>query len=356
MNFPPPSPKQRKLIFAIVVVVTLFAGLYPKEYDFRNHVEANAEGDALQFSQYGVAFTEPIFDSTLANSLNDDGFEISLTLGPESEKQEGFAFIAQIHSGDDETQLLIARWGDHLIVMNGADYKHKLKHPRVSATLTKDYRSDGVEVLVRSTQNGTEIFLNGERVAERRGMSLAIPSSPKPGRLVIGNSIDGTHSWAGEIQKVEIGNVRNVEPPLQYRMSDFLSSQVLGSGTIDTPLHIPVRSVVVERELLAWRFNHQFELSRSFVGDFLLNLLGFIPFGMALCGLLHLRRLSLLQRLVIVFISAALVSLLIEYVQTWFPSRSSSSFDLLLNVVGGTVGVFVWAFLFPPVKDTKKAD
>ena len=80
-------------------------------------------------------------DRTPAMAIEAAIVTISLTLGPEADKQEGFAFIAQIHSGDDRTQLVIGRWSEYLIVMNGDDYKHRLKHPRISARLSETHLS-----------------------------------------------------------------------------------------------------------------------------------------------------------------------------------------------------------------------
>ncbi|MFT4637756.1 MAG: glycopeptide antibiotics resistance protein [Verrucomicrobiales bacterium] len=141
-------------------------------------------------------------------------------------------------------------------------------------------------------------------------------------------------------------------------MSYLGRDQVSNLGEVSGALTIPSRRVVVEREFLAWRFNHQFEFNRSFVSDVVLNLFGFIPFGMALSGLLHgrrLPRLPRLQRVYVVVIAAAFVSLLIDYVQTWPPSRSSSSLDLLLNIAGGGLGVVAWTLFLRYDLQTKKA-
>jgi hypothetical protein len=277
-----------------------------------------------------------------------------LSLGPEAEKLEGFAFIAQIHSGDDASQLVLGRWTDHLIVMNGDDYKNRFKHPRISARLTPKHRTDGVNIRIRSSQTRTFIELDGEVISEREGNLFKIPSSPDPGRLVLGNSVYGSNSWAGEMTSFELGSVGSVNKLFRYRMSDLVRDRVSNLGAVSCALTIPSRRVVVDRQFLAWRFNHQFEFNRSFVSDFVVNLFGFIPFGVALSGMLHGRRMPLLQRVCVV-VAAALVSLLIEHLQTWLPSRSSSSLDLLLNIAGGGLGAVLWALFLRCDQQTKKA-
>lgn len=351
-----PTPKQRVLLLAIVLVVTLFAGLYPKDYDFRNHVERTSAGNGLTFEKYGVAFTEPIIDEVLAESLNEEGFQISLTLGPEADKQEGFAFIAQIHSGDDRTQLVIGRWSEYLIVMNGDDYKHRLKHPRISARLSETQRNKGVEILIQSGSRGSVIELKDLLVVRRSNVKLAIPSSPHAARIVLGNSVGGTHSWAGEMRRFEIRPAGATSDPIvAFDMDQIAGNKVPDSGAVGGVLNIPRKDVIVERDLLEWPINHQFELNRSFVSDFILNLFGFVPFGVALTGVLRWRGFPRVKCLITVSLAAVLVSLLIEYAQTWVPSRSSSLLDLVLNIVGGTVGVFVWDLFFRSADTTKKA-
>ena len=109
---------------------------------------------------------------------------------------------------------------------------------------------------------------------------------------------------------------------------------------------MPTGNVVVERRALEWPIDHQFELNESFVRDAVINLIGFVPFGIALTGVLRIRGMGGRRCMGLVLIAGFLVSLTIEYAQSWVPSRSSSSLDLMLNVLGAWVGAIVWLVVF----------
>jgi glycopeptide antibiotics resistance protein len=111
-------------------------------------------------------------------------------------------------------------------------------------------------------------------------------------------------------------------------------------------LEIPSRIQIFERNILAlpWK---EFRFKRSFFLDIIINLVGFIPFGFVLIALLI--RLGGIFEKHDVFITVALcfmVSLSIEILQSWIPSRSSHMLDLLLNTLGGLTGAIIYRFFY----------
>ena len=73
--------------------------------------------------------------------------------------------------------------------------------------------------------------------------------------------------------------------------------------------------------------------------DAVLNYFGFIPFGWVLAGLFVFRRhWSGIFIVLVVTAAGCVLSLGIEFVQTWMPPRSSSLLDFLLNTAGSSVG------------------
>lgn len=331
----------RRIAFVLVLVVTLVAGLRTRGHQFQNRVQAASSGLGLQFEAYGVAYTDEVLDPDVASELNEEGFEIFLSLGPQHRDRNGFAILAQIHSGEDATQLVVGRWSDHLIVMNGDDYKNRFPHPRITAALTEARKSEGVDVLVRSTSSGSEIHFGGQRVAGRAGMRLTIPSSPRSGRIVLGNAVTGQHPWSGEMRSFELrpAGPSGAVPLVRYRLGDVHADGGPGEGELASVLTVPCWDVVLDKRFLTLPFDHQFEFTRRFVGDVALNLIGFIPLG----GMLMLvrARIPRMRPLPSAIVIAAMLSLLIEALQAWIPSRSSSALDLALNTMGGALGAFV---------------
>jgi hypothetical protein len=353
--------RQRRIALALVLVVTLVAGLRTRDYHFENEVKPAASGLGLQFERYGVAYTDEVLGADVVRPLNADGFEIRLSLGPENLDQDGFAFVAQIYSGDDASQLVIGRWSDRLIVMNGDDYRHRLKQPRITAKLTGLQQRNGVDLSIRSTRSGSEIRFDGERVARRAGMRLTIPSSPRRGRIVLGNSVTGRRPWSGEMRSFELrpAGPSDAVPLLRYRLGGYDGGSVSGEGGLASVLTVPRRDVVIDKRFLERPFDHQFKLSRSFVLDFVLNLVGFIPLGLML--VFARARIPRMNPLASAIVIAALLSLLIELLQAWVPSRSSSALDLALNTMGGALGAFVAVRIgpsrsHPPSKSTARKE
>jgi hypothetical protein len=333
--------RQRQIAFLLVLVLTLAAGLRTRGYQFQNRVEPASSGLGLRFEMYGAAYTDEVLDSGVVSELNGDGFEIFLSLGPEHRRLDGFHIVAQIHSGNDATQLVIGRWSDYLIAMNGDDYRSRSEHPRITARLTEAQRLEGVDILVRSTPSGSEIRFDGERVAERAGTRLTIPSSPRSGRIVLGNSVAGSHPWAGEMRSFELrpAEPSDAVPLVRYRLGEVDAGGGPGEGALSSVLTIPRWDVVADKRFLALPFDHQFELTRRFVGDVALNLVGFIPVGVML--VLVGSRIPRSSPLASAIVIAAMLSLLIEVLQAWIPSRRSSALDLALNTMGGALGAFV---------------
>jgi VanZ family protein len=73
--------------------------------------------------------------------------------------------------------------------------------------------------------------------------------------------------------------------------------------------------------------------------DIVLNLLGFVPYGLALvCWMRHVRRWSCPRAVLAAALAGALVSLVIELIQVHLPTRDSSLDDLLCNAAGTLLG------------------
>ena len=85
-----------------------------------------------------------------------------------------------------------------------------------------------------------------------------------------------------------------------------------------------------------------FKLNRSNILDIFLNILGFIPLGFFLAiGISETRFHSKKQIYLLTILCGFIISLIIEILQTFLPSRDSSMLDFMLNVIGTFIGVFI---------------
>jgi hypothetical protein len=157
----------------------------------------------------------------------------------------------------------------------------------------------------------------------------------------------------------------------EFRGKKALGVRDLGKGE-SADLVIPEQFAPYERVYLRWDLDWE-RISSNRV-DVLINIIGFIPFGILMfwelvkrnAGLSGLSRLSSLsgheaekrrvldkKRLAyMVFLTVVagfVVSFAIEYLQAYLPSRDSSLRDLVTNVLGTFIGAIVAMYLLKRV-------
>jgi glycopeptide antibiotics resistance protein len=80
-------------------------------------------------------------------------------------------------------------------------------------------------------------------------------------------------------------------------------------------------------------------------GDFLVNIPFFIPWGVNLTYFLYRRKLNWLAIALLVTIASTALSALVELLQLFVPSRSSTPADVVSNTLGGIFGLVIFYFL-----------
>jgi VanZ family protein len=293
------------------------------------------------------------------------GFTVEIALRPDNAAQRGFRFIAVVHSGKDESQLLIAQWRDTIIAMNGDDYDNRRRSPRLTAPIQK-FDTGPFLLVVTSNIDGSALYIDGESVASRTDFTLRPPTDDTPGRLILGNSVYGDNPWRGMLSGFALHSVSLGEETLQrhlesWRRDKDFAGDDYTSADLSYPFSQPGGRVAVDRS--ANRIELQFPpettfispklfvsgvdtLSRNALPDIVVNLCGFIPFGFFLVALLAaVSPLALLPAVAATTGIGFTLSLWIELTQAWIPSRTSSLLDLALNVAGVGVGAAACAFL-----------
>jgi hypothetical protein len=347
-----------------VMIVILLFGLNPKDFYFSNNVGWVAEQDGIRFGKYGIAYSGTIKEFKQVQDFGAGGFSIEIALKPFSYNENGFNFILAFNDGNDADQLLIGQWRSRVIVMNGDDYAHRRKTARIAVKLAAAPPPAPQFVTLTTGTQGSSIYLDGRLIREKRDLTLKIPPGGKM-RLLLGNSANGNSSWKGNIyglsfylyplsgQKVadhfnrwqEDGNFSfagKAKPFLLYLFDENKGKRALNHAGGDNHLFIPAKMRILNKKILALK-RGGVSFNRSLIQDLIVNFVGFIPFGFVLMGTFvkaggGFRKHGILIAVVLCFF----VSLAIEIVQAWMPSRSSDLLDLTLNTLGGLVGVGGW--------------
>ena len=111
-------------------------------------------------------------------------------------------------------------------------------------------------------------------------------------------------------------------------------------------LEIPSSMQILEKKFLSLT-RDGLGFDSGFIQDIILNLVGFIPFGFVLIATFVKAGFTFKKHGVIIVIALCfIVSLIIEIVQAWMPSRSSHFLDLVLNTLGAFIGVIIYRFFY----------
>jgi VanZ family protein len=356
-----------------ILLGILFVGLNPKDYNFSNDVRWITDQSGIRFRKYGIAYTKP-FEEIIQDALSGpNGFSIDIALKPLDYRDKGFNFILALHNGKDRSQLLLGQWRSWLILMNGDDYNHKKKTKRISfnaASLSPAPRF----LTITTGSDGTHLYVDGQLFRTKKDLTLKIPDGANS-RLILGNSVYGRHPWQGDVYGLAFyGNVLSPQdairhhtlwsktrsfkfserdnPVLAYFLDEKNGVKALAHGSGGLPLEIPSRMQILQREILS-SSGDALPFNRNTIQDIIINLLGFIPLGYILTATVMQRGGRYEKHAVLITLALCfMVSLLIETVQAWLPSRSSQMLDLTLNTLGAlSGGIICRLFLAQPHRE-----
>ncbi|NNF99514.1 MAG: hypothetical protein HKM93_09065 [Desulfobacteraceae bacterium] len=353
-------------LLVLITAVILYFGLNPKDFHFINNVNRISDTPGIRFGDYSIAYTEPFLNNS-PQSLSDS-YSIEISLKPSLSQEPGQKFILLFYNGDADSQLLLTQYRTWLIMMNGDDYAHKRKTKRISMNM-ESFGHEPIYLTITTGANGTKLYANGALAAEKKDLRLQVPSDGNS-RLILGNSAHGGHYWQGVIYslglyayELDAGTIlrhyRLWKPSREYAFAEkssphafYLLDRIEQAKSHDASgngnhLIIPSQLIFLENEMLSWRMDGV-RFAKGFILDTALNLTGFVPFGMVLSVLLiGFNRSGRGKAIVISVLAGFSLSLFIEILQAWMPSRTSSAPDLILNTLGAFIGAYLISCFIP---------
>ena len=350
------------VMLGMISFAMLYFGIRFKGFRPANRVKWTDSGVGIAFSRYGMAYTDGFFETAVIDD-NTNGLTIEMAISPEFPRLSNFRFLLAVHDGKDQDQLVIGQWRFSLVIMNGDDYSNKLRRPKLYLQLDENKMAVHL-VTVVSGKKGTRVYLDGELKQSLEEMVLCYPKRVELARLVVGNSPSAKHPWVGEIYGLSFFDRILDEATVQQHYQAWRYNRDFNVFKVDKPkllyafdegkgkvvhdkingglnLTIPDYLIMLQKKVLSWP--QLDNLTRAgMVGDVVQNLIGFMPLGFILMWLLScVQGLSIgCKRLIVVFTAFAF-SFSIEIAQVWIPSRDSSILDLILNTLGGYLGVML---------------
>lgn len=340
------QPTFRRLVFTIVLLVTLAFGWWPFNFAPRNDVQWDREAGALRFNpRYelgsdaarGLAFSAEALDTRDWSELS---ILVELTGRP---RPGGLGVFLEVYENDADPMpaLSVAQWQDHLAIRSRRD----------EGVVARGYAEIGhrdsfagdtsIQLLLASNSQRTAVYVDGDLVESRGGYSLIGADNRFVGKLVFGNSADGASPFTGEIKRVAIFDSKTrpselesgfAMPVVEYR---FATAGGDGSNVVVPASFTPLkRSFMNPIDLSRWSDSH---VRR----DMLVNTFGFIPVGLCFAAAFRRRLRSGVAVLLVVAFASFSLSFLIELGQGYLVHRDSSQLDLLLNTLGGSLAAFL---------------
>jgi hypothetical protein len=250
---------------------------------------------------------------------------------------------------------MIGQWEDSLVLKLKAFGRIDPVHFETEGVLKKGEKSSIAIVF-----NGEKLLLydNGKIKNEKKTGSLSFANWDGSYPLVIGSEATGKFPWKGIIHSIKIfdrallpgeierlalrGNAQidSVMPLIDYSF-DAGGAEIKDGGKGEPAnLVIPKRFKPYKRAFLEKPCSLK-EIPRN-VGDILINLFGFIPLGFLLSAFLAGRHCSSKRALFLSVVFGFLISLMIETLQAFLPTRYSNMSDLVANTVGAGIGSIVY--------------
>lgn len=335
----------------------LVAGLWPFHAPV-NQVTWLRKANGIRFGDHGTILSSGTFTSSISQDEAPCSLEIWLQPRLAHDSNTLLAFYTpentmqfSLHQSDADLALLKRFPNEHLqtkgaAIVYGDEIFRKRKPLLIAIT-------SGVE--------GTRIYVDG--TLARTAPQFRLSTSDFAGQLVLGTSPVVNDTWSGTLRglaiyqqeltaaqvsrhyetwtikgRPDLGQDENVLA--LYLFDEHHGRTVHDRSGAGIDLHIPERYLILNEKLLEppWK---EFYTGWSYWKNVGINIGGFIPLGFFFCAYLTSERLLRRPALVTVILGAA-VSVTIEVLQAYLPTRDSGMTDIITNTLGTGLGVVLY--------------
>jgi hypothetical protein len=312
-------------------------------------------------SGIGIVGDGVVLSDRLFSSLESQQGECSVELWIHAANNRGASTILDFYQAHPQGQFSIRQVGNSLIQV----IKASPSAVHVLEAAHTFFPGKRTLLTVTSGTKGTTLYLDAEPVLNSGDLELL--NQDCSGQLSLGAAAISYSGWNGDLYGLAIFNSRLTESQVlqHYRgwnsaghieaiPSDDLialykfderSGNIVHNEIAGEPdLLIPQRFQTPGRPFLA-RPWHEFQSGSIGWKDVLINIAGFIPFGFFIYSFLSSTKLKGRMGFAAIGIGMV-VSLTIEVLQWYLPTRDSSMTDVLTNTAGTTMGAAMYRLIF----------
>ena len=350
-----------RAICALTLLGILVAGLWPFHAP-RNEVSWLSHKSGLLFGKYGSIVSAGPFK---AHSSHEDS-SCSLDIWLEPRRTEASGTILAFYWPEARVVPFALRQslGDLELVRRSDDPSHHAKRAKLYVDDLFLSHQGPVLVTISAGQSGTTIYADGALV--KKAPSFNLSSQALTGQFVVGNAPATTDEWSGQVSGLALYDRElTADEVLQHYESWIKGTQAglagsesavalyvfnEGNGSVvhnhvdpATDLLIPERFFVLHEEFLERPWN-EYRPDWNYWKDVGVNIAGFIPLGFFFCAYFSSTQATRREVLFTVAFGFA-VSLTIEVLQVFLPTRDSGMTDLITNTLGTALGAILWAWV-----------
>ena len=346
-----------RLLCAFVIGCILVAGLWPF-VTRKNDVAWLGQGNGLRFGEHAFILSSHDFDVVADHKDAPCSLEIVVT----PTRSRDNSIILAYSAPEKRMRFAMMQAGDSLFVARDfPDVKHDLGDAQI--VVDGVFRA-GQMLVISVTSDGqrSSVYLNGVLA----GMSphFNLRRNDLTGTLVLGNSPVTNKSWPGLLQGVAIYDRELTDSEAADNYGQWKSAGGPGASSANSAvavyqfgerggnivhsatgmpgapeLYIP-RNYQVLHPVFLQPFWKEYFGDRFYFEDVFVNVVGFIPLGLAFTLYLSLWR-TVNRAAVLAVLAGFVLSLTIEVLQG-FLARDSSSTDLIMNTLGTGIGALLY--------------
>jgi hypothetical protein len=349
-----------RAICALVLLGILVAGLWPF-HSPRNQISWLSNNSGLLFGKYGSVVSAAPFKAHPSQA--DGSCSIEIWLQPRRVKASGTILAFYWPESRTVPFALRQSLGDLVLLRRNDDPSRHGKRTRLYVDDVFSHQQP-VFFTISSGPSGTRIYVDGALV--KTTPNFRFSSRELTGQLVIGNAPATTDNWSGQLKGLAVYDraLTTAEVSQHYEnwttgeqanlaasegaIGLYLFNEENGSvvhNQVDpaTDLHIPEWFFVLHEQFLERPWD-EFRPDWNYWKDLGINIVGFIPLGVFFCA--YFSSMQTTRRAMLFTIAFGFaVSLTIEVLQAFLPTRDSGMTDLITNTFGTALGAVLSAWI-----------
>lgn len=342
------------ILCALVLIGILIAGLWPFHAP-KNDVSWLSNGDGIRFGRYGLILNPA--ESSLPVVKEGRSCSVEVWLRPDVDT--GGTILAFYAPENRSLKFSLQQSLDDLLLRRVT--LHRQGHVKTKWYIAHVlHKNKQVILTITASSRSTTVYVNGALAGSSTRFGLS--SQDLTGQFVVANYPLRDNGWQGQLRGLAIYNreltpvevlqhyvawttnreatIKNESPAALYLCNEGTGNVVHNQMNSGNDLQIPERYFVLHAPFLELPWD-EFQLSWGYCKDVLINIGGFIPLGFFFCAYFSSVR-PLKRAMLTTIVLGGVVSLAIEVLQAFLPTRDSGMTDIITNTLGTGLGALLY--------------